>query len=161
MKKLFTRSFIRALIITVISALVIVGGIYAYQTLWSGKAHITIEPPAGEGQGQLEITEVTVYGNGNWDDTTDTWTVSIARGEEAQLWVHLKNIGDDAIARPFSYINGHDSGIFVAPDVYMHISGGPSVLAAGATGNVKFLLEVGADAEPGILPEIQLAIRTA
>ena len=58
MKKLFTGSFVRALIITVVAALIIIGGIYAYQTLWSGKAHITIEPPAGEGH--LEATRIEV-----------------------------------------------------------------------------------------------------
>jgi len=58
MKELFTKSFIGALIITVISALIIVGGVYAYETLWSGKAVITIEAPTSGGH--LEVTGVEV-----------------------------------------------------------------------------------------------------
>lgn len=157
MKKLFTRSFIRALMITVISALIIAGGIYAYQTLWSGKAHITIEPPAGEGQ--LEVTGVTAGSNGSWDDVTNTWTVSIAKGESARLTVHLRNTDGDAVSY-LPYIDNHELTTYVAPGVYMQTTGDLSLLAAGESGSIRYSVRAEADAEPGTLPEIQLEIRT-
>jgi hypothetical protein len=158
MKKLFTKSFIRALIITIISALIIVGGIYAYETLWSRKANITIEPPTGTGEWELE--GVTADG-GTWNAATGTWTVSLQRAEwpGPGLIVGFRNAGDDAITfKP--YINGQELSNWVATGVYVQTTGDLSQLPAGESGSIRFSVGATADAEPGILPEIQLEIRT-
>jgi len=168
MEKLFTRSFVRAIIITVIAALTIVGGVYAYETLWSGKAHITIEPPAGEAQ--LEITGVTtsdsgsgIYGGtyGTWDEASKTWTVSLPRGTWATLRMSFKNTGGDLVeiqkcVGDTCFDAAHS--VDIAPGVMITGSGYNSI-AAGETGPVQFDIHVAADAEPGTLPEIQLEIR--
>ena len=158
MKKLFGRSFVRALIITVVSALIIIGGIYAYETFWSGKAHITIEAPTSEGQGELEITSVEALSNGTWDEALGLWTVSIARGESAALRVGFRNIGSDAVSY-FPYIDNHELSVYVAPGVFMQTTGDLSLLAAGEDGYIKYSVRAEADAEPGTLPEIRLEIR--
>jgi len=156
MKGLFTKSFIRALIITVVSALVIVGGIYAYEALWSGKANITIEPPSTEGQGELEITDVEASPNGNWDETTDSWTVSIAQAEMAELIFTFVNNGGDA-CRIVTYIDGEKRDYKeIAPGVFFHGIDYP--LAAGAEVSRVFIIEATLEAEPGTIPEIQLEI---
>jgi len=152
MEKLFTRSFIRALIITAVSGLIIVGGVYAYETLWSGKAHITVEAPSGEAQ--LQITEVSVD-EGTWDDATGVWTVSIPRGGDAALYVHLRNDGGDVIV-----VNGEAEG----ETHYYEVDGvriwpDSVTLPGGQSDTLGFLVTVAADAEPGTLPEIKLEIR--
>ena len=153
MKKLFTRSFIRALIITVVSALIIVGGIYAYQTLWSGKAHITIEPPTSS-SAQIEITDIWAD-KGVYEDSTNTWTVSIPRGSDAALFVAMENTGGDAgMAGGYTSNTNPAPGVEVIPDSYEPIP-------AGGTNIIGFLIIVHTDAEPGTLPEIQLELRTA
>ena len=158
MKKLFTRSFVRALIITVVSALIIAGGIYAYETLWSGEAHITIEPPAGGGQ--LEVTGVTVD-KGTWDDNSNTWTVSLLRGDEEYIHIWFKNNGGDAVVL-YGEVNGSSDmriyprdGVTIV-NVYPDIN--KQTIPAGATDHVSFKIEVDADAEPGEVPEIELKI---
>ena len=157
MKKLFGRSFVRALIITVISALVIVGGIYAYQTLWSGKAHITIEPPSGEGGANIEVTSVHVHG-GTWDDATKTWEVSLKRGEMADIIVRLINRGSD-IGEVSVSVNGRSS-YNPAPGVEVHATNNSAGgIPEGAEGFVSFTIDVSANAEPGTLPEVQLELR--
>jgi hypothetical protein len=158
MRRLSTRSFIRALIITVVSALIIAGGIYAYETLWSGKVHITIEAPASEGQ--LEVTGVTVD-KGTWDDNSDTWTVSLLRGDEVYIRTYLKNNGGDAIA-VCGEVNGssdqriHPCDGVTVVNVYPYIN--KQTTPADATKHIAFKIEVDADAEPGEVPEIELKI---
>ena len=159
MKKLFTRSFVRALIITVVSAVIIVGGIYAYETFWSGEAHITLEPPASEGQ--LEVTGVSVD-KGTWDDNSNTWTVSLLRGDEVYIRTYLKNNGGDAIA-VYGEVNGssdqriHPCDGVTVVNVYPYIN--KQTIPADATKHIAFKIEVDTDAEPGEVPEIQLKLK--
>ena len=158
MKKLFTKSFIRALILTVISALIIVGGIYAYETLWSGKAVITIENPGGAGA--LEVTDVSVS-RGTWDESSKTWTVSIPRGSIESLRVNVTNSGGDAVTCHYYVSNANPvPGVTITSD-----SGSSSgwtstgyVFGAGNSEWLTFQVRTSADAEPGTLPEIQLRL---
>jgi len=156
MKGLFTKSFIRALIITAVSALIIVGGIYAYETLWSGRANITIEPPSTEGEGALEITGIEASLNSNWDEMTDSWAVSVGQAEMAELIFSFKNNGGDA-CRIVTYVDGEKRDYKeIAPGVFFHGIDYP--LAAGAEVTRAFIIEATLEAEPGTLPEIQLEI---
>lgn len=159
MKQLFASRTIRALIVVAIVTLIVGGIVYAYETLWSGKARITIEPPTGAGQGELEITSVEALGNGTWDEALGIWTVSIARGESADLRVHFKNIGNDVVTYS-PYIDNHELAVYVAPGVFMQTTGDLALLAAGEDGYIRYSVRAEADAEPGTLPEIQLEIRT-
>jgi len=157
MKRLLTKSFIRALIITAVSASVIIGGIYAYETLWSGKAAITIEPPTGEAQWELEGVSAD---GGTWNAGTGTWTVSLQRAEwpGPGLIVSFRNNGNDA-ATFMPYINGQELSNWVATGVYIQTTGDLSQLPAGASGSIRFSVGATADAEPGTLPQVQLEIR--
>ena len=159
MKKIFTRSFVRALIITAVAAAVIVGGIYAYETLWSGQAVITIETPPEDAAGEWELVGVSVD-RGTWDDATDTWTVTLARGEwiGARLTVTFRNTGTDVVTF-MPYVDGQDLSAWVAPGVNIQTTGDLSQLPAGATGDINFSIGTTAEAEPGTLPPIQLEIR--
>ena len=152
MKKLFTKSFVRALIITVISALVIGGAIYAYETLWSGKANIVIEPPTAEG-GLIEVSNVWAD-KGTYDDLTNAWSVSILRGSDAALYVEIQNNSGDAVM-----VGGYASNTDPAPGVKVWPDGYEPI-PAGGTNTIGFLVTASATAEPGTLPEIQLEIRT-
>ena len=157
MKKLFTRSFIRALIITVVSALIIVGGIYAYETLWSGKAVITIEPPSGEAGANIEILQIEPSPNSSYDNANNIWTASINRAEMAELIFTFRNSGDDA-CRIVTYIDGEERDYKqVATGVFFHGIDYP--LAAGAEVTRVFIIEATLDAEAGEVPEIQLELR--
>lgn len=151
MRSLFTRSFARALTITLVSALIIIGGASAYETIWAGTAHITIVEPSSEAE--LEITGVSVS-EGTWDSNTNTWTVSLKRGDWAALFVYLKNTGGDAIV-VHGEINGESSpsiGAFAGSSV------GAETLSAGESGTLVFQFAVKADASPGAVPDIELAI---
>ena len=159
MKQPLANPIIRALIVVAIVTLIVAGIAYAYETLWSGKAHITIEAPTSEGQGELEITSVEALSNGTWDEALGIWTVSIARGESADLRVRFRNIGNDAVSY-FPYIDNHELNVYVAPGVFMQTTGDLSLLAAGEDGYIKYSVRAEADAEPGTLPEIRLEIRT-
>lgn len=122
MEKLFTRSFIRALIITAVSGLIIVGGVYAYETLWSGKAVITIEPPtiafspssfsfnAQQGKTIL-LTDVLQISNSG--GKTLNWSVS----SDAD-WLHLpSNSGSGGVTASMSIcvnVTGMDAGNYTA-----------------------------------------------
>ena len=158
MKQLLANRIVRALIVVAIVTLIVVGIAYAYETLWSGKARITIEAPTSEGQGELEITSVEALSNGTWDEALGLWTVSIARGESADLRVRFRNIGSDAVSY-FPYIDNHELNVYVAPGVFMQTTGDLSLLAAGEDGYIKYSVRAEADAEPGTLPEIRLEIR--
>lgn len=155
MRGLLKNSIIRALIITVISALIIVGAIYAYETLWSGKAHITIEAPSAGGSGQLEVTDVTVS-RGTWDDSTNTWTLSIPRGCQEDMFVAIKNTSGD-----FVTVNAtvSDRNPAHGVSIYAGIPGGTGVISADGYGTIHFYIIVDTDAESGTLPEVQLEIR--
>jgi hypothetical protein len=158
MKELFTRSFIRALIITVICALIIGGAIYAYETLWSGKAVITIEEPGGAGS--LEATDVSVS-RGTWDGSSKTWTVSIPRGSIESLMVNITNTGGDAVTCHYYVSNANPApGVTITSD-----SGSSSgwtttgyVFGAGNSEWLTFQVRTTADAQPGTLPEIELRV---
>jgi hypothetical protein len=153
MKGVFTKSFIRALIITVVSASIIAGGVYAYETLWSGKAGITIEPPTEiTNGGQVEIKDIWVD-KGTYDNPTNTWTVSIARGSNAALYVEIENNAGDAVMVG-GYASNTDpaSGVKVRPDGYEPIP-------VGETNIIGFLVTVSTTAEPGTLPDVELEIR--
>ena len=157
MRQLLTKSFVRALIITVVSGLIIVGGIYAYETLWSGKSHIIIEPP--EGAGQLEVTNVEAR-HGTWDDSSKTWTVSIPRGGHGELDVTVTNVGGDATTC-YMYISNIDPAPGVTLTAFLacpHSGWSTSgyVLAAGESKTMEFVVWASADAQPGTLPEIEL-----
>ena len=159
MKSLFAKSFIRALIITLVAGVVIIGGIYAYETLWSAKVVITIEAPPEGAAGEWELLGVSVN-RGTWDDATDTWTVSLARGEwiGARLTVTFKNTGDDVLTfKP--YVDGQELSAWVAPGVNIQTTGDLSQLPAGASGEIRFSIGTTANAEPGTLRPIQLEIR--
>jgi len=153
------RNFTKALIAVIIVTLLLGGIVYAYETIWSGKARITIEAPASAGQ--LEVTDIEARFNGTWDDSTDTWTVSIARGQGAQLKISLRNIGGD-VATCYAYINGEQVSsphTYIASGVYVSfIPIPPIVLAANESGSIIYCVEAEADAEPGTLPEIDLEI---
>lgn len=153
MKGLFTKSFIRALIITVVSASIIVGGVYAYETLWSGKADIVIEPPTDTTDGgQIAITDIWAD-KGTYDSTTNAWTVSIARGSDAALYVEIENTtGDAVMVGGYASNTNPASGVRIWPDGYEPIP-------AGGTNAIGFLITASTTAEPGTLPEVQLEIR--
>ena len=159
MKGLFTKSFIRALIIAVVSASIIAGGIYAYETLWSGNVVITIETPPEDATAEWELEGVSVD-RGTWNDATDTWTVSLARGEwiGARLTVTFKNTGTDVVTF-MPYVDGEDLSAWVAPGVNIQTTGDLSQLPAAATGDITFSIGTTAEAEPGTLSPIQLEIR--
>ena len=152
MKKLFTRSFVRALIITAVSALIIAGGIYAYETLWSGKAGITIEPT--EGEGQLEVIDVSVT-KGTWNDGTNTWTVCLNKLDEEFLTVTVENTGSAAVR-----VDSSVSDRYPATGVLVKALNLWDNVAAGATKDIMFGIYIGADASPGEVPEVQLELRT-
>ena len=165
MKELFTRSFVRALIITVVSALIIVGGIYAYETLWSGKANITIEPPETEGELEIVGTRTEDSGSGSygtWDETTKTWTVSLPRGTYAAIRLDIENTGGDLVeiqkCVDGTCFDTADS-VQIATGVRVTVSGACDI-AVGETRPVYFEVRTESDAEAGTLPEVQLEIRT-
>ena len=144
-------NFIGALIITVISALIIVGGVYAYDVFWSGKAVITIESPSGSGH--LEIIQISTD-KGTWNESAKTWTVSIPRGGSGSLNIELKNTGGDFVVVSCYVSNGNPaSGVTVYPRDQ------EQVLAAGAGTMIQFYVVASTDAQPGTLPEIELQIR--
>ncbi len=141
---------IKALIAVIIVTLLLAVGVYAYQVLWSGKARITIEPPAGSAK--LELTRIWAD-RGIWDGSTNTWTVSIPRGSNAALFVEFKNTGGD-VASVGGYASNTNpaSGVTVTPDSYEPIP-------AGGTNTIGFLILVSGSAVAGQLPEIQLELR--
>lgn len=160
MKGVFTASFVRALVVTVVSSLIIVGGIYAYGTLWSGKALITVSAPTGVGH--LEVTGVEAIMNGTWDESTDTWTASIARAQEAQLRIYVTNTGGDA-ATFHVYMDGVEidtyrtylcSGVYLTYYPYTQIW-----VATGETSSITLCIVAEADAEPGTLSYVELELR--
>lgn len=160
MSRLLESSVGRGLMIAAIAGLVFAGGVYAGQVLWSGTAKITIEPPAGSGL--LEVTRIESDSNGDWNDTSGTWTVSLARGKSCLLTVNLKNVGDDVIDCPYPYVNGEmvtNTGTFVAPGVQVWQASRQPYLAAGATGHITFGIEALPDAEAGTVPDVRLEIR--
>jgi len=159
MKKVFTTSFIRALIITVISALIIVGGIYAYQTLWSGKARITIEEPPSDSEANVEIMSIS-SGKGTWEEATKTWTVSLKRGENTYLTIELKNTGND-VARVRSYIDGAQATKQIAPGVALYFGHGLelTIPAGGGQNYVAFGVSADATAQSGTFPNVSLEIK--
>jgi hypothetical protein len=156
MRELFTKSFVRALIITLVSASIIAGAVYAYETLWSGKAAITIEPPTSS-EAELQITSIEASPNSNWSETTDTWTVSIGQAEMAELIFTFKNNGGDA-CRIVTYIDGEKRDYKqIGAGVFFHGIDYP--LAAGGEVTRVFIIEATLDAEPGTLSDIALEIR--
>jgi len=54
MRKLFTKSLIKSVVVVAIAALVTVAVVQAHETFWSGKAHITIEAPLTERKGDFD-----------------------------------------------------------------------------------------------------------
>lgn len=161
MRKVLTINFIRAIIITLFAALLIAGGVYAYETLWSGKAHITVETPTGGGQ--VEITSIHAD-RGTWNESTGTWTVSIPRGGDAALHFTAENTGGDAVtvACHVLYENpayqplvaggiAVGNGVTIVPD--------SRIVPSGESRGLGFLILVSVDAEPGELPKIPLEIR--
>ena len=146
---------VKGLVITLIAALLFCGAVYAYQTFWSGKVNITIEPPSGEAS--VEISEVVVD-KGTWDETTNTWTVSIARGEWVHLTIYLVNTGGD-ISEIHASIDGDEtSNRYIAPGVRIQYYGPGLTMAAGEEGYITFSIVAEAEAQPGTLPEIQLGL---
>jgi len=151
-KEIFAKPFVRAVLIAVVSAAIVAGGVYAYETLWSGRADIIIEPPTGEGH--VVVTQVSVTA-GSYSNDTGIWTVSIPRGGHADLIVYLRNDGGDAIV-----VNGAIDGetdYYPADGVHI-FTGSAETIAGGDTGDVVFRVFIEADAEPGELPAIQLEI---
>jgi len=160
MKQLLANRITRVLIVVAIVTLIVVGIAYAYETFWSGKARITIEPPVDGATGEWELIDVTAS-DSTWDDATGTWAASVARGEwmGPTLTVQFKNTGGDVVTyKP--YVNGHELQTYVAPGVLIQTTGDLSQLAAGETGYIRFRVSVEANAEPGTLPDIELEIRT-
>lgn len=158
MRELLGKPFIRALVITVVSALIIAGGVYAYETLWSGKGNITVEEPSGAGS--LEVIDVSVT-KGTWDESDKTWTVSIPRGAIASLMVHVTNTGGDAVTCHM-YISDSNPAPGVTINSDLSSSAGWSTagfdLAAGDSEWLTFQVRTTADAQPGTLSEIELRI---
>jgi len=158
MRKIFNKSLARALIITIIAAVVIVGGIYAYETLWSGTGRLTIVSPTDGAV--IEVTEVHVS-TGTWDESTDTWTASLSRGGIESIVVRVTNTGGD-VATIYYYVSDANP----APGVTINSDSGSDSgwtttgynLAAGKSQSLTFQVRVDADAEPGTLPEFQLRL---
>lgn len=148
---------LKVVAIVVGALLLVAGGLYAYQVLWSGEASITIESVDG-GTGKLEIASVTAESKGSWSDAADTWTVSLARGESARLRVTFENSGDDIVTYS-PYINGHELSTYVATGVRIQTVGDLASLAAGETGHVTFVVDAMAEAESGSIPDVILQIR--
>lgn len=148
------KKLVIILVVVALLAGVGVGIAYATTTIWSGKAHITIEEPTGAAQ--CEITDITAE-NSSWDNATKTWTVSIARAEYATLFVKVKNIGGDAVDLK-AYVNGHMGWAYLAPGV--KACGSSYLLAAGHTIGLNFTVAADADAAAQTLSDIQLAIRS-
>lgn len=147
------KKWLKILIIVAIASLAITGVVYAYDILWSGKADITIEPPnETNGSGQVEIKNVWVD-LGTYDNSLNTWTVSIARGGNAALHVEIENnTGDAVMVGGYASNTNPISGVRVWPDGYEPIP-------AGETNTIGFLITVSTTAEAGKLPEVQLEIR--
>lgn len=157
MKKLLTNSLIRAIIIVITVSLLLAGAIYAYETIWSGKANITIIGPAA--MPELEVTGVTVDSDGNWNNVTKTWTASIGPGDSTHLTLYLKNKDNSSISyRP--YIDGQEPSPIISytPNIYIQTSGDLS-LAAGQSGSITFRVSAYSNPQPGALPEIKLELR--
>ena len=149
--------FWRAVIAAVVVTLVLSGAVYAYDTLWSGRAHITVEPPGD--LGELEVTQIKVN-KGTWHESSGTWTVSLVRGDSANLEVYLKNTGSE-IAVVHGRINGSLSfspraGVTVET-AYQPNYNGVGILG-GQTRAVGFTVRVAVDAEAGEVPEVQLQV---
>ncbi len=149
--------FWKAVIAAVVVALLLGVSVYAYETLWSGKARITVEPP-GE-PGELEVTEIKVY-TGTWNESAKTWTVSLVRGEYTFLDVYLKNTGSE-IAVVHGRVNGSLSfspreGVTVETG-YQPAYNGIGIMG-GQTGAVRFSVRAEVDAEAGDVPEVHLQV---
>lgn len=148
------KRLLKGLLIAAILLGVFVGGIYAYETLWRGKASIMVEPPSG-GEAQVEVTSIHTQ-DGWWDESTSTWEVSIPRGDTARLHIKLENTGGD-FATVYSYISDTNPALGVEiRGMFLHRE---RVIPSGGTLYVGFAVEVATDAEPGKLGDVELAIR--
>lgn len=152
------KRLIIALISVAIVTLLLAGIVYAYETLWSGEANITIEAPATTGSGNLMIKGASASAGGSWNANTKTWTVSIQRGASTHLKVNLENTGTDVITY-LPYINGEELETYIADGVRIQTTGDLSSLAAGETGYITFTIDALAEAEPGTISNVTLEIR--
>ena len=175
-KKRMNRIWI-AVIIVLMLTLVFCGAVYAYSNFWSGKAQITITSSTSSGVSLNEGTNVKVTKveakQGNWNDATKTWTVSIHRGDSAYLVVWLTNNGppgnlcqvrcycDSTYVMP-GYRppqNDEESNRWIAPGVRIQWIGDAFDLSSGESGYVEFCINTDSDASPGSLPEIGIGLR--
>ena len=143
---------LKAFIGVAISVGVITGVVYAYTNLWSGKAEITIESTEALDSGKIEIRDIWVD-RGTWEDSTNTWTVTIPRGGDAALFINLENTGGDTVmAGAFVNDTNPSPGITIAPDGYESI-------LAGDTNIIGILILADIDAESGKLPQVTMELR--
>jgi len=152
------RTLIKALIVAAIIAALFGGIAYAYETLWSGKAVITIEEPPVGSEANVEIVDISCE-KGTWDEATRIWTVSLKRGEDAYLMIDLKNTGND-VASVLSYIDGAKATKQIAPGVAVYFGHGADLtIPAGGQNYVAFGVGADATAESGTFPHVSLEIK--
>jgi len=166
-KKWLCGNLLKALLVVLIVTLLVGGVVYAYQTIWSGKVRITIEPAIKGTAENIEVTKV-VANQGTWNNETKTWTVSVLQGDAAYLVVYLTNTGPgNSICQltPYidnkGYIDPRDDGgsKHIAPGVGINWFGGATTLKGGTTDWIQFGLHAEINAQTGLLPEIGLEIR--
>jgi hypothetical protein len=112
--------------------------------------------------GLLELTSILSGDNEDCDNFTNTWAVSLARGDDCLLTVNLKNRGGSAISCPSPYVNDEiltNSGKTVAPSVLVWQASRLDTLADGASGRITFGVKAFIDAGPGTLPDTELDIK--
>jgi len=141
-----------------------------YETIWSGKVSITIETPSTEGgtvidintpgRGNVEATKISTMNGGEWDETTNTWELSIPRGDTASLGIQLKNTGGD-FTTVYTYISNANPALGVKLNAITDNMKGEVVIPSGETRWVDFGVLVSTEAPLGTsLDDIELAIRS-
>ncbi|KKK47100.1 hypothetical protein LCGC14_3158610 [marine sediment metagenome] len=173
-KRLMKGGSMRTLAFIAIASLLLTGSIaFAYTTLWSGTASITIEvlePPPMNGGGTPPppdpepLLELTV------DEPTVTkgvieggvWTITLVQGESATISTHVRNPRDtEAWVELFTNGSGVNN-ITVSPGVTIGQLIGHGVvhsLAPESSLVIQFIIDVDGTAETGTLPDVLLEIR--
>jgi len=157
MKRLLRNQVIKVIIAVIIVTLVLGGLVYAYQTVWSGKAQISITGPAPIPE--LEITGWSTDADGEWNSSTNIWIAHIGPGDSTHLILSLENTGNSPISyKP--YADGQEINTIVnyAPYIFIQTTGDKS-LDAYESGSITFRVTAYPSAPPGDVPEIDLELR--
>lgn len=154
------RKLVKVLITVVIAALLIGGGVYAYNLIWSGTASITIVSPTPGPEFPLEVVSVRPTA-GAFDD--GVWTLTLKRGQHAILYVDIKNPRSDVAVVQVT-VNGEwgEQQVYLAPGVRIAFAIGPEstkAIPAGETETVFWIVYAEATAESGTLSDVTLEIR--